>query len=98
MVYSQPQTSQPQSAAKTPNKPVFKHSAGAISATGFSQEIQTKDGPKQVTNVVLQRAYTDKEGKWQHTNSFKKNDLPKVVLVAQQAYESLVTKQDEDAD
>ena len=43
--------------------------------------------------VSLQRAYKDKEGKFQHTTSFKANDIPKAILALSKAYDYLVSEE-----
>ena len=39
-----------------------------------------------------QRAYKDKDGNFQHTTSFKDNDIPKAVLALTKAYDYLVSR------
>ena len=80
-----------QTEGKQPEK---KFTTGAISATVWeNQGTNKKTGePVAFRTVALQRRYTDKEGKWQSTNSLRVNDLPKAALVIQKAYEYLVLK------
>lgn len=68
------------------NLPEKKFRAGAISATIWRNKAQ--DG--EYKTISLERHYTDKEGKWQSTSSFRLNDLPKASVVLQKAYEFLV--------
>ncbi len=63
---------------------------GACSASVFVNEVDTKEGKMPVRNVVLQRTYKDKDGQYQHTNSYGINDLPKAMLALSKAYEHLV--------
>jgi hypothetical protein len=77
---------------KTGNTPEIKFRAGGISATVWQNSIE-KDGEKSSFNTIsLDRAYKDKAGNWQTTNSFRPNDLPRLSLVAQKAYEYVVCK------
>jgi hypothetical protein len=77
---------------KTGNVPEKKFRAGAVSATVWKNSVE-KDGHESSYNSVsLERVYKDKEGNWQTTNSFRQNDLPKLALVAQKAYEYVVFK------
>jgi len=75
------------------NQPEKKFRAGGISATVWKNTgISQRTGqPTEYRTISLQRAYTDKDGKWQHTASFRINDLPKASVVLNQAYEFLVT-------
>ena len=73
------------------NLPEKQFRAGAISATVWLNKAQKTTGEEaEYRTIALERAYTDKEGKWQSTNSFRVNDLPKAALVMQRAYEFLV--------
>lgn len=75
------------------NLPEKKFSTGAITATVWHNENQTKNGTIDFQTVSLQRSYQDKEGKWQTTSNLRINDLPRASLVLQKAYEYLVLKE-----
>ena len=51
--------------------------------------MNTAEGPTNLRSISLQRVYKDKDGKFQHTTSFKVNDIPKAVLALRKAYEYL---------
>lgn len=73
------------------NIPEKKFSTGAISATIWKNERQSKDGKAfEVRTVSLQRRYTDKAGQWQTSNTLRLADLPKAALVLEEAYKFLV--------
>ena len=75
----------------TGNLPEKKFRAGAISATVWLNRGQKATGETtEFRTISLERNYTDKEGKWQSTNSFRVNDLPKANAVMQKAYEFVV--------
>jgi len=78
------------------NLPEKKIRAGAVSATVWLNKGKTAAGEDtEYRTVAVERSYLDKEGKWQSTNSLRVNDLPKMAVVAQRAYEYLVlTEQD----
>jgi hypothetical protein len=77
------------------NQPEKKFRAGAISATVWQNIGQNKKTGEEVAyrTISLQRGYQDKNGQWQNTNSFRINDLPRAAVVLKQAYEYLVTRQ-----
>ena len=78
-------------AHKPGNLPEKKYRAGGISATVWLNKGQKVTGEEtEYRTVSLERSYTDKEGKWQSTNSMRVNDLPKATVVLQKAYEHLV--------
>lgn len=74
-------------------KPEVKFSAGPISAAVWLNSGQTNEGkPTEFRTVSLQRAYKDKKDQWQHTASFRVNDLPKAALVLTKAFEYLTLR------
>ena len=79
--------------------PEKKFRAGAVSATVWkNNRINTKGETFTTYSISIERNYTDKEGKWNSTNSMRVNDLPKAELVSRLAYEFLVTKKADSAD
>ena len=80
-----------QQAQSTGNTPEKKFRAGAISATIWLNKGHTQNGEEtEYRTISIERIYTDKEGKWQSTNSMRINDLPKASVVLQKSYEYLV--------
>ncbi|MCB9358644.1 hypothetical protein H6503_01810 [Candidatus Woesearchaeota archaeon] len=74
------------------NLPDKRFKAGSITATVWLNNIE-KDGKlASYSSITLERSYKDKDGNWQTTNSFRSNDLPKLALVAQKAYEHVMMK------
>lgn len=48
-------------------------------------------------SITMERTYTTDNGKtFEHTNSLRKNDLPKAILALQKAYEKLVMESKDD--
>lgn len=80
------------------NKPVHAERAGAVSVSVFENTNKNAKGEEFTsTSFIAQRAYTKDEGKtWEHTNSFKQNDVPKLIACMQRAYENVVIKHDDD--
>ncbi|MBI4983563.1 hypothetical protein HZC32_02865 [Candidatus Woesearchaeota archaeon] len=76
---------------KEGNLPEKKFRAGAISATIWLNHGQRANGEEsEYRTVSIERSYTDKEGKWQTSNSLRVADLPKAWVVLQRAYEHIV--------
>ena len=79
---------------KQGNLPEKKFRAGAISATVWLNKGHNQQGGEtEYRTISLERAYADKEGKWQTTNSYRIGDLPKAAVVLQHAYEFLVLQE-----
>jgi hypothetical protein len=77
------------------NAPEKKFSTGAICATIWKNQKKTPEGDKEYSSITIERRYKDKEGNWKSTSSLRITDLPKLVLVANKAYEFLVLKNGE---
>ena len=73
----------------TPNRaPEKRFQAGGVSAAVFVNEAKRADGSVfMARKTVLQRTYVDGEGNYQSTSSLDVNDLPRAILVLQQAFE-----------
>ena len=79
------------------NKPNKKFKAGAVSAIVWANEMLDKQGKSfSVYTVAFERNYKDRDGNWKSTNSMRVNDIPKLRLVAQEAYEYLLRKGSDD--
>jgi hypothetical protein len=75
------------------NLPEKKFRAGAISATVWKNETKSKTGEDiAYYTVSIERSYKDKNDQWQTTQSFRVNDLPRLALVVNKAYEYLNLK------
>ncbi len=75
------------------NLPEKKFRAGAISATVWKNQAVSKTGENvSYYSISVERSYKDKSDQWQSTTSYRTNDIPKVVLVLNKAYEFLNLK------
>ncbi len=71
-------------------QPEKRFKVGACTASIFVNEVSTGNGKTTMKNVSLQKAYKDKDGQFQHSTSFRANDIPKAILALSKAYEYLV--------
>ena len=72
------------------NKPVEKIRAGNVTATIWKNTNKSKDGKEyDFYSVSIERNFKNDKDEWKSTNSFMKNDLPKVELVTRKAFEFL---------
>jgi len=78
------------------NKPTKKIGCGAVSVAVWANEIETANGTKPVERVTVDRRYKDKDGEWKSTGSFDTNDVPKLILGLQKAYEHMVCRAKDD--
>ena len=76
------------------NFPEKKYRAGAVSATVWNNKGQKANGEElEYKTISLERIYTDKNGKWQSTNTLRIADLPRAQVVLQKAYEHVVLQE-----
>jgi hypothetical protein len=78
-----------------PKQPVKKFRAGGITATLWENKGEFKGQENTFVSVVLRRSYKDKENQWQESDSFRKNDLPKAILVLNKAFEYIAMKEED---
>jgi hypothetical protein len=77
------------------NTPETKFKAGQMTATVWKND--RKEGQEYDTfSVNIEKSYKDKDGSWKKTTNYQLNDLPKVVLVTQKAFEYLALNKTED--
>ena len=79
------------------NPPVKEFRAGRVKTAIWRKEVQQEDRTVVQHSVKVQNSYCDKEtGEWKTTDYFYPQDLPKLILVAQKAFEytSLTTRND----
>ena len=65
---------------------------GSCSASVFVNGIEKNGKSIELKKVTVQRSYKGMDG-WKNTNSYGINDLPKLALVANKAYEYLTAKE-----
>jgi len=80
------------------NMPEQKFSAGAVSATVWKNQTEKNGSVFDFRTISFERRYKDKEGKWQSSNSFRINDLPKARLVLDKAYEYLIMNKSQEGE
>jgi hypothetical protein len=73
------------------NKPEKKFSCGSISASIWANTKIVNSETVKLYSVTINKAYKEGE-EWKYTNSFNIEDLPKVALVATEAYKYIRLK------
>ena len=77
--------------------PVAKFRAGQVSSAVWQNTIQVKGKAITVLKATVQRRYKDKEGNWQSSGSFSRNEIPLAIHCLQQAFEKIIEAQHEDS-
>ena len=70
-------------------KPEKKFKCGAVEAAVFVNEVNKNGNKLKLKKVSIQKRYKNTDDEWKSTNSYDANDLPKLMLVADEAYRYL---------
>ena len=76
--------------------PVAKFRAGQVASAVWQNTIQVKGKAITILKATVQRRYKDKEGNWQSSGSFSRNEIPLAIHCLQQAFEEIIKTQHED--
>ena len=77
------------------NQPEIRFRAGECSASIFAHDIQ-KDGKSfNVKRAVFQKRYKNADGEWRTTQGLNMNDIPRAIVVLQNAYEYMLAQRGE---
>jgi len=82
------------------NKPDKRFRCGSISASIWAEAKTINNEMVTLYSIKIDKAYKDGE-EWKHTSSFAADDLPKVALVANEAYKHIrlnITETDNSTD
>ncbi len=77
--------------------PVAKFRAGQVASAVWQNTIQVKGKAITILKATVQRRYKDKEGNWQSSGSFSRNEIPLAIHCLQQAFEKIIETQHEDS-
>lgn len=77
--------------AQHQGKPIIlvKYVSKGINATIFQN---TNEKLQVYPTIVIERVYKDEDGKWQHTSSYKEENLQDVAIVSKKCYDFLNIK------
>ena len=79
------------------NQPLKKFRAGQVSCALWENEVTTKDG-RAVTmlKATVERRYKDKNGEWQSSQSFSRNEIPLVKWCLDKAFDAMIEERSSD--
>ncbi len=80
------------------SKPIKDFRSGGIQASVWRNEVQ-KDGQTVVRHSVrIQKQFRKEDGDYENTDYYFRDDLPKLILVAQKAFEYITLKESQDVE
>jgi hypothetical protein len=78
------------------NNPDITFRCGHVAATVWTNTQEINGNMVQLQSIKIEKSYPDKsykgddpKKKWKYTNSFYADDLPKVIMVASEAYKHI---------
>lgn len=82
--------------AEQGTKPIKEFKAGTVRAAIWKEDRQEGDRTAARFSVKIEKRYFDEAGKeWRNTDYFFANDLPRLRLVAERAFEFIVLHESE---
>jgi hypothetical protein len=79
------------------NKPVKKISAGqGVSVALWQNEIDVGGQKRTVLKASIERRYKDRDGNWQSSTSFGRNEIPMAIYCLWKAFEAMVASDQEE--
>ena len=80
------------------DKPIKDFKSGNIQASIWRNEVD-KDGQTVIRHSVrIQKRFRNDDGDYQETNYYFRNDIPRLILVAQKAFEFIALSESKDAE
>jgi len=75
--------------------PIAKFKAGQVAAAIWANDVEVKGRTVTILKATVQRRYKDKDGNWQSSGSFSRNEIPLAIYCLQKAFEKIIEKQGE---
>ena len=73
--------------------PLARYKAGQVSSAIWENLVQSQGKTLKILKATVQRRYKDKNGQWQSTTSFNRNEIPLAIHCLQQAISKIVEMQ-----
>jgi hypothetical protein len=75
--------------------PIAKFKAGQVAAAIWANDVEVKGRTVTILKATVQRRYKDKDGNWQSSGSFSRNEIPLAIYCLQKSFEKIIEKQGE---
>ena len=77
--------------------PVAKFKAGQVSSALWENQVQVKGAAVTILKATVQRRFKGRNGEWQSSWSFSRNEIPLAIHCLQKAFEKIIEMQSEDS-
>ena len=75
--------------------PIKKFSAGTISCALWENEATVEGRKVSILKTTIERRYKDRDGTWNSTGSFSRNEIPLAIYCLVQAFAAMVGEKGE---
>ena len=76
--------------------PIAKFRAGQVAAAIWANDVEVKGKTVTILKATVQRRYKDRDGNWQSSGSFSRNEIPLAIYCLRKAFEKIIEAQQED--
>ena len=74
-------------------RPLAKIRAGSVSCALWENQINVNGTPKTVLEASIERRYKDRDGNWQSSTSFSRNEIPMAVFCLARAFDKIINEE-----
>jgi hypothetical protein len=78
------------------NEPIQRFRAGQVEGAVWENKVQVNGKPCTILKASVSRRYKDRNGSWQSSQSFSRNEIPLAIYVLQKAFEAILEQPKED--
>lgn len=77
--------------------PVAKFKAGQVTSALWENQVQVKGAAVTILKATVQRRYKGRNGEWQSSGSFSRNEIPLAIHCLQKAFEQIIKMESENS-
>lgn len=77
--------------------PISKFKAGLVQAAVWENDVPMNGKTATMLKATVQRRFKNKEGNWQSSGSFGRNEIPLAIYCLQKCFESMLGENDGDS-
>ena len=74
------------------NEPIQRFRAGQVEGAIWENKVQVNGQATTILKASVNRRYKDRNGNWQSSQSFSRNEIPLALYVLQKAFEAMVER------
>ena len=79
-------------------QPIAKFRAGQVSCALWENSIEVNGEARTILKASIQRRYKDKDGNWQSSTSFSRNEIPLAIYCLMRGFHEIIQEDSKRAD